>query len=154
MSNVQTTTLALQSVGKTYGLEVPLQNLMLHHAPRAAALPDPQSSIVRALAAPLGSAPLIEAARGAKNATVIVDDWGRSNATRREVAPTVLDHLNQAGIPDEQITVVIARGLGLAPSMAFVEQTFGPELMARPIRRQISAMQRSGQRFLGFSTLG
>ena len=148
------TTLSLESLGKTYALDLPKQNLMICHKPQAAALTDPQGSIVAVLEAPIGAPPLAQAARGAKNATVIVDDWGRSDATRRQVAPIVLDHLNRAGIPDEQITVVIARGLGLAPSMTFVEQTFGPALMARPIRRQISAVQRSGQRFLGFSTLG
>lgn len=147
-------TLTLESLGKEYTIDVAERNLMIFHKPQAAALPDPRGSIVAALAAPTGAPPLVEAAKGASNATVIVDDWGRSDATRRQVAPVVLDHLNQAGIPDEQITVVIARGLGLAPSMTFVEQTFGPALMARPIRRQISAVHRSGQRFLGFSTMG
>jgi nickel-dependent lactate racemase len=148
------TTLTLESLGKAYTLDVPKKNLMIYHEPQAAALPDPKGSIVAALEVPTGAPRLVDAAQGAKNATVIVDDWGRSEATRREVAPIVLDHLNRAGIPDEQITVVIARGLGLAPSMAFVEQTFGLALMARPIRHHISAVHRSGQRFLGFSTLG
>ena len=147
-------TLTLESLGKTYDLEVPEQNLMIFHKPQAPALPDPRGAITEALADPLGAPPLAQAARGARNAVVIVDDWGRSDATRRLVAPVVLDHLNQAGIPDEQITVVIARGLGLAPPMDLIEDTFGPELMRRNVRRQISAVHRSGQRFLGFSTYG
>jgi nickel-dependent lactate racemase len=127
---------------------------MVFHPPQAVPLPDPRASIETALTEPLASPSLVEAAQGARNATVIVDDWGRSDATRRQVAPVVLDQLNQAGIPDEQITVVIARGLGLAPPMAFIDETFGPSLTARPIRRQISAIHRSGQRFLGFTYHG
>jgi hypothetical protein len=146
--------LILHSVGKSYEMSVPEANLMAFHEPRAAALPDPAGSLNAVLDSPTGALPLAQAAEGAGNATVIVDDWGRSDATRRLAAPLVLDHLNRAGIPDERITVVIARGLGLAPSMASIEQTFGPALMARPIRRQISAVHRSGQKFLGFSTLG
>lgn len=147
-------TLTLQSLGKAYELTVPERNLILYHEPQAAALPDPRAEIARALAKPIDAPPLVEVARGAENATVIVDDWGRPEATRRQVAPIVLDHLNRAGIPDEQITVVIARGLGLAPSMELINETFGPELMARPVRRKISAIERSGQQFLGFTTYG
>jgi hypothetical protein len=150
----QLKTLTLQSLGRTYLLDVPERNLLLFHAPQAPALSDPDGAIARVLSEPLGSPPLVEAARGARTATVIVDDWGRSDATRRLVAPAVLDALNRAGITDEQITVVIARGLGLAPSMDLIDETFGPELVRRPVRRRISAAHRSGQRFLGFSTYG
>ena len=146
--------LLLESLGKSYELEVPEDQLMIHHPPQAAPLADPGASIEKALSAPLGAPPLEQAARGARNATVVIDDWGRCDATRRQAAPVVLDHLNRAGIPDEAITVVIARGLGLAPSRAFIDETFGPELVARPVRRQISALHRSGQRFLGFSEYG
>jgi len=146
--------LILESLGKTYELEVPGGQLMVFHPPQATALPDPRASIEKALAKPLASPSLVAAAQGARNATVIVDDWGRSDATRRQVAPVVLDHLNRAGIPDEQITVVIARGLGLAPPMTFIDETFGPDLTARPVRRQISAIHRSGQQFLGFTPYG
>lgn len=146
--------LSLDSLGKTYQIEVPEKQLMVCHQPQAPALAEPRAGIESALDAPLDAPPLSEAARGAKNATVIVDDWGRSDATRRQVAPLVLDHLNRAGIPDEQITVVIARGLGLAPAMTFIDETFGPDLTKRPVKRQISALHRSGQRFLGFTYHG
>ncbi|NIN68733.1 MAG: DUF2088 domain-containing protein, partial [Anaerolineae bacterium] len=62
--------------------------------------------------------------------------------------------LNRAGIPDERITVVIARGLGLVPSVQSIEETFGPAVMARPVGRAVSAIHRSGQRFLGFTRYG
>ncbi len=146
--------LTLESLGKTYELDLPQDRLMIHHKPRAAALPDPGCSIEEALAAPLGAPPLVEAARDARTASVVIDDWGRPDATRRYVAPLVLDHLNRAGIPDERITVVIARGLGLVPSVQSIEETFGPAVMARPVGRAVSAIHRSGQRFLGFTRYG
>jgi hypothetical protein len=127
---------------------------MIHQEPKAEPLPDPKSSIAEALSTPIGASPLVEAASGAKSATVIVDDWGRSDATRRQVAPVVLDHLNRAGIPDEEITVLMARGLGLAPPNELIDETFGPALTSRPVKRRVSAIHRSGQRFLGFSRHG
>lgn len=133
---------------------MPEEYFMAFNRPRAAAFPDPRESIERALSAPFGSPSLSEAAKGAKNAAVVVDDWGRSDPTRRHAAPAVLDHLNRAGIPDEKITVVIARGLGLAPSVEVIEGTFGRELMSRPVQRRISAIHPGGHKFLGFSSYG
>jgi nickel-dependent lactate racemase len=146
--------LTLESLGKSYEIEVPAERLMIYHKLEVTPLSDPKSSIEEALGDPIDKPPLAEATHGAKTATVIVDDWGRADATRRQVAPIVLDHLNQAGIPDEQITVIIARGLGLAPPAEFIAETFGPTLMARPVRREISAIHRSGQKFLGFTRYG
>lgn len=146
--------LTLESLGKTYELDVPEESLMIYHKAQAASAPDTKASIAAALKAPIDAPPLVESARKATNATVVVDDWGRSGATRRQVAPVVLDHLNQAGIPDEQITVLMARGLGLAPPSELIEDTFGEALTSRPIQRRISAIHRSGQRFLGFTPHG
>jgi len=146
--------LELESLGRSYPLDVPEENLLIYHEPKAPALRDPKGAIAEALAAPVEARPLREAARGAKNAAIIVDDWTRSNATRHQVAPIVLDQLNQAGIPDEAVTVVMARGLALSPSEELVAESFGPQLMARPVRRHVSALHRSGQRFLGISSYG
>ncbi len=144
----------LDSLGKIYTLNVPEKNLILFHKPQAAPLSEPRSRVEEALAAPLGSLPLAEAARGTENAAVVIDDWGRSDTTRRIAAPAVLDHLNSAGIKDDKITVVIARGLGLAPSMELIEETFGPELMRRNVHKHISALHPSGHKFFGFSRYG
>jgi len=146
--------LALESLGRTYRLHVPEEDLLVYHEPGAPALSDPRGEVSEALAGPIEARPLAEAARGAKNAAVIVDDWTRSNATRHLVAPLVLDHLNAAGIPDEAITVVMARGLALSPLAEKVLESFGPQLTSRSVRRRISALNRSGQRFLGFSSYG
>lgn len=144
----------LESLGKIYRLNVPEKNLMIFHKPEAAPLLDPRSRMEEVLASPSGSPPLADAAKGAINAAVVVDDWGRSDATRRHALPVVLDHLNRAGIPDERITVVIARGLGLAPSMELIEETFGPKLMSRTVKRKINALNPSDHKFLGFSSYG
>ena len=144
----------LESLGRTYRLDVPEENLLIYHEPSAPALSDPAGAIAEALQAPVQGPPLREAARGAASAAVIVDDWSRSNATRHQAAPQVLDRLNEAGIPDQAITVVMARGLALSPSAERAAESFGPQLASRPVRRRISALNRSGQRFLGFSSYG
>jgi len=144
----------LESLGRKYSIEVSENRLLIYHAPYASALTDPKSRIEKKLTDPVGSPSLLEAAKGAKNAAVIVDDWGRSDATRRQAAPVVLDYLNRAGIPDEKITVVIARGLGLAPSVELIEETFGPELINRPVKRKISGLGPSEHKFIGFTHYG
>jgi nickel-dependent lactate racemase len=146
--------LVLNSLGKTYELGVAEDQLLLYHEPPSIPLADPKGAVEQALLHPIDTPPLEEAARGAAGATVIVDDWGRSEATRKQVAPLVVDHLNRAGIPDERITLLIARGLGLAPSMALVSETFGAQLWDRPVQKGLSAIQRSGQKFLGFTSYG
>lgn len=146
--------LELESLGRTYRLDVPEENLLVYHEPDAPALSDPAGSIAEALEAPVDALPLREAAQGAASAAVIVDDWSRSNATRYQAAPLVLDRLNEAGVPDEAITVVMARGLALCPSAERAAEAFGPRLTGRPVRRRISSLHRNGQRFLGFSSYG
>ena len=144
----------LESFGKTYSVSIPEDKLLISHTPHASALSKPETIIEEKLINPINSQPLFEVAKGAKNAAVIIDDWGRSDPTQRKVAPIVIDHLNKAGIPDEKIIVVIARGLALAPPMEIIEETFGPEIMRRSVQKKISGIGKSENKFIGFTSYG
>lgn len=95
------------------GLEVDLpdRNVVkcLHYQP-AAPLDDPAAAIAARLAAPIGTPPLAELARGRKDACVVVSDVTRP-VPNAVLLPPILTTLEAAGIPREQILVLVATGL-------------------------------------------
>jgi len=105
------------------------------------------------MAHPLGALPLLKSVEGAKTAAVIVDDWARPVVTRHTVAPIVLNFLNEHGLGDDDITLVMARGVGLSPSMETIDSAFGPALQGRAVRKKINSYHPSHLDFLGYSSL-
>jgi len=74
-----------------------------------AAAKDPAALVRRALGSPIASPPLDEAARGARDCTIIVSDTTRETALR-VVLPAVFESLERAGVPLGRTTVLIAYG--------------------------------------------
>ena len=84
----------------------------------------------RALNNPIGTAPLEQLARPGMKATVLFDDAQRP--TPAYVAfPAVLDRLNKAGILDEGITAICARGTHPVPTAEQIEKKVGKETLRR-----------------------
>jgi nickel-dependent lactate racemase len=73
-------------------------------------LRDPAGAIECGLDAPVDSPPLAELARGKRTAAISVCDITRP-APNRMVLPPLLARLEQAGVPREGITILIATGL-------------------------------------------
>ncbi|NLE39813.1 MAG: DUF2088 domain-containing protein, partial [Pirellulaceae bacterium] len=73
-------------------------------------LADPDAAVNRVLAAPTGTAPLAELARGRDNACIVVCDFTRPVPNEVLLRPT-LDILESAGIPRDRIKILIATGL-------------------------------------------
>src|SRR5437588_2417683 len=73
-------------------------------------LPDPAAALDQALAAPIGTRPLAEIARGRADACILICDITRP-VPNRLILPPVLRTLEAAGIPRDKITVLIATGL-------------------------------------------
>ncbi len=65
--------------------------------------------VEQAFSNPLGCAPIREAARGARSAVVLVDDFRRPTPAER-LALRVMEELNCAGVPDERISLVLGNG--------------------------------------------
>ncbi len=98
--------------GKT-GLALDLPAGFNYHvleARSAEPLPDAAGAIERGLDAPIDSLPLVELAKGKRTAAISVCDITRP-APNRLVLPPLLARLEQAGIPREGITILIATGL-------------------------------------------
>lgn len=99
--------------GKT-GLEVTLPDDRLIAPPLnlrpAPPLPDPAAAIKGSLEEPIGTPPLADLARGKRTACVVVCDITRP-VPNRLILPPLLRTLEQAGVPREGITILIATGL-------------------------------------------
>lgn len=93
----------------------------------AVSLPDQALAIEQALDAPVASAPLRELARGRGSAAISVCDITRP-APNRVVLPHVLKRLEEAGIPREQIAILIATGLHRPASADEIREIVGPEI--------------------------
>jgi nickel-dependent lactate racemase len=72
-------------------------------------VPDVGAEIRRAMAEPIGSAPLREISSGKRDAVVVINDITRP-APSREMLAAILEELRLAGIPEAAVTVVIATG--------------------------------------------
>ncbi len=78
----------------------------------------------------IGSESLFDMANGRKNAVVITSDITRSTKDKVMV-PVILDELNNAGIPDEKIRVVIGRGQHREMSRDEILAKLGGEVVNR-----------------------
>lgn len=79
-------------------------------------LADPQAEVARVLAAPNGTRPLAELARGRKDACVVICDITRPVPNQLILEP-LLATLESSGIPRNKITILVATGLH-RPSLA------------------------------------
>src|SRR5450432_3557883 len=90
---------------------------------------DWQSALESALDRPIGSPPLAELARGKRTAAISVCDITRP-APNRKTLPPVLRRLEQAGIPRQGVTILIATGLHRAATDAEIREICGEEIAA------------------------
>jgi lactate racemase len=86
--------------------------------------------IRRALDEPIAAPRLCEQAQGARQALIIADDMTRLTPVDR-IIPHVLDELNNAGLKDEQITVLIALGTHRPMTDLEIDERFGDDVTSR-----------------------
>ncbi len=88
-------------------------------------LRDLPAAIRRALHGPVGSPTLAElAAENGRNTVILVDDGTRSTP-QADILPIVRQELNNAGVTDDHITVLVALGTHRPMSVAECRQRFG-----------------------------
>jgi nickel-dependent lactate racemase len=97
---------------------------------KAPVVDDVVGEIERALDNPIGTAPLEKLAGPGMKATVLFDDMQRPTPAVLAI-PAVLNRLNKAGIQDDRITAICARGTHPAPSPEQLEKKVGKEVLNR-----------------------
>jgi len=91
------------------------------------ALADPESALREALASPIGSKPLSELVGPDDHVTIVFSDLTRP-APNRMIAPALLRVVEGAGVPREQITLLIGTGLHRGMSAEELDSLLGAEV--------------------------
>jgi nickel-dependent lactate racemase len=93
-------------------------------------LADPVAAVEEALCHPLGTPPLLELARGRRQACILVCDITRP-VPNRLLLPPLLRTLEAGGIARDRILLLIATGLHRPNEGAELEEMLGPEILSR-----------------------
>jgi nickel-dependent lactate racemase len=115
----------------TVTLDLASERLKGVFAPNALpAVVDVAAEVRRALQAPIDDLPLSALARGAQRVVIVADDNTRPTPTET-ILPVMLDALNEGGVRDGQITVLIALGTHRPMTEAEIELKFGAAVTQR-----------------------
>lgn len=88
---------------------------------------DPAQAVAARLARPTGTPPLAELARGRRSACVVISDVTRP-VPNRLLLPPILQTLEAAGIPRQQILILVATGLHRPNLGEELVEMVGPEI--------------------------
>jgi nickel-dependent lactate racemase len=91
---------------------------------------DEQETVRRAISAPIGGRRLDQLAGAARTVAVLVDDFTRPTPAYK-ILPVVLQELADGGIADDNVRIVIARGMHRRLSPADMSRKVGKDVLAR-----------------------
>jgi len=95
------------------------------------ALNDVEREIEKSLQKPIGTRPLSELlVSKQKKVVILVDDISRPTPQHR-ILPIILDTLNRAGVPDDQISIIIALGTHRPMTEDEMLEKYGAEIWRR-----------------------
>jgi nickel-dependent lactate racemase len=118
-------------VDRLLAVDIPPGNLIFDIAPQT--MPpagDWRGALLQALAYPIGTPPLRELVNRGNQVIIISDDNTRVTPTK-QIVPMLLDALNEAGIPDQDIQVIISSGTHRPMTDAELDEKYGDPVMAR-----------------------
>ena len=96
---------------KRLTIDVPDKNLVkILRMTEKPVIGDPHNVTLEKLGNPTGSAPLSELAKGKQSACIVISDLTRP-VPNPLILPPILEVLNNAGIPDENITILVGTGI-------------------------------------------
>lgn len=94
---------------KKMEISVPDDALVVESSPPPG-VSNPEKLVREALAKPLGMPPIAELVKPGDKVTIAFDDPCRPARPRQVIIPILLEELNKAGVPDENITLLSANG--------------------------------------------
>jgi nickel-dependent lactate racemase len=116
---------------KMLPVRLPASRLQAIVEPVVAAEVRPEADLLaEALANPIGTRPLRDLARAGQKVVIVTSDLTRPCPSQR-LLPQVLDELAAAGVPDADITVVLALGLHRPMTAAEIEAAVGHDVARR-----------------------
>ncbi|MEJ2469965.1 MAG: nickel-dependent lactate racemase [Desulfuromonadales bacterium] len=93
-------------------------------------LDDPARAVADSLARPITSPPLTEVARGKQDAVIVISDITRP-VPNALLLPIIIGQLEEAGVPAEKITILIATGIHRPNLGTELERLVGQEIAGR-----------------------
>jgi nickel-dependent lactate racemase len=123
--------LTIPYVNRLLDVDIPDRNLIFDEAPRnVPPAPDIDATLRAAMSEPIGSPPLRDLVKHGQKIIIISDDNTRVTPTKR-IIPVLLDFLNEAGIPDRDIRIIIASGTHRAMTEAELDMKYGTYVRSR-----------------------
>jgi lactate racemase len=131
MVEMEMTTLYMPYGRHILDVAVPAANLQAILLPVKQAEPGDEQALLRtALAQPIGSPRLRDLARPGQKVVIVTSDLTRPCPSDR-MLPPVLEELAAAGVPDRDVTIVIALGIHRPMTEGEMEAAVGPEAFGR-----------------------
>ncbi|MDD5170894.1 MAG: nickel-dependent lactate racemase [Syntrophales bacterium] len=128
MANV---TVALPYGKETVHVNIPEENLIGVYSPKdVTPVTDVKHEVISALENPIECKPLQELLQGVGSVVIVADDNTRLTPTDK-IIPMLLDEMNDAGVQDSQITIIIALGTHRFMTEEEILQKFGGEVVRR-----------------------
>ena len=115
---------------------------------------DVKKAVVEAMRHPIGSKPLQQVVQAGDKVGIIVSDITRSWIKSDQFLPSILDELNLAGVPDQDIFIMIAEGTHRAQTPAEDEIVCGKDVVRRVKIYQHDALNMANHTFIGKTALG
>jgi lactate racemase len=116
---------------KVIKFDIPEENMCLHIKRNAVVLPEnAKAEIKRAIENPIGSKRLKELTTKDTSVVILVDDRTRETP-QKQILPFVLDELNNAGVRNSNIKLVIATGTHRNMTEDEILERFGQDIVNR-----------------------
>jgi len=116
---------------KEVKVEIPEENFIYSIAPvDLPGLKNEEKSIKESLRNPISSAPLSREIKKGMKVVILGDDITRPTP-REKIFPILLDEINRAGVPDKDITVIVALGTHRYMSKKEIKRCFGKRVTER-----------------------
>jgi nickel-dependent lactate racemase len=116
-------------------------------------LANPETAIADAIAHPIGSRPLAQIARGKKSACILICDITRP-VPNKLILPPLLRTIEEAGVPRDAITILIATGLHRPNEGAELVELVGEEIAKTYRCENHFGKDRNSHDFLGTTPSG
>ena len=132
---------------------IPTRNFLGSIEPKEkSGVADSRAEIERALSQPIGTARLREIAKAGDKVAIVIDDATRATPSYLMIPP-LLDELNQAGVKDEDVTVIFGCGTHRSVTPEEKKRLIGKEALER-VKAVNHDHEAEDQVFLGKTSQG
>lgn len=115
---------------------------------------DVKAAVQDAIRNPIGTPPLKELVKPGDKVTIIASDITRAWVHHEQFIPVLLDELNAAGVPDSDVTLLVALGAHRRHSHEENVTTYGSEVVERINIMQSYAMDEEDFVYVGTTSRG